>query len=492
MSRVGVLPPPIWVALLTTLLSISIGGVIGSGLDLSLKRTETAAGIAAIVFGIGLWLGYLALRADLRRIDFFAPEVIFVALYLLSSFGQVLLVAIDQDVFLPHLYLPALPIYLLVVLLGLFGLLIGFSIPSNPSAKRIRMVCQERGESCLQMARLYTISFAFLVIANIAFVIGFLSDPIVMSGDYFYGLEQYTYGFAYYTKLAASFVILPSFTLAAYTENRLNRRRLWWLVMLPYVLMNLSIGARGGLIPLITLGLIARNYGHKRVSGRTIIVWAIVLAAAVVLLAVGRSGGALGVRHIVGAGFSNLGQTDWLRIVLVDVGVPASITTSIIRWFPNTINWLYGQSFVSALLNMVPGFLFGGSLNRPFLTMAFLFKDLLEGGQFNPNIGYGFAILAEAYANFGIAGSFVVMMVIGLVLKWLYNAIFRTEGTVRAVIVACYGVALTSAILTLRGEFLSFIKPTLYGVFISTAIHWVARFQMQHWAKTDRRTGAPS
>jgi len=324
---------------------------------------------------------------------------------------------------------------------------------------------------------MYILSLALLALAVIMKFIGFgfefwrLSQP--------YGLEQYTYGKAYYFHIGSQLLLAPSLMIAAYTGIQLRRFPLWAIVVAPYVVLLIGFTDRGGLIPVILLPVIAINYGYSRLKGITLVLIIAVLVALIVFLGAARGVGGLGPLNIIATGLSSIQRADWLSIVLIDVGAPATITTNIIRWFPDTIGFLYGQSYIAALGNLLPGFLFGGSINRPFLKMAFLYKDLMEGGQFNPDIGYGFALLAEAYANFGIAGSFFVMLVVGFLLQSLYLRTLKTTGARRALSLTWYSITLIAAILALRGEWLSFIKPALYGVVISYAIWWLTT--KWHW-----------
>jgi hypothetical protein len=197
---------------------------------------------------------------------------------------------------------------------------------------------------------------------------------------------------------------------------------------------------------------------------------ALVMACVIVILGIARSSHELGTLEVLTNGIASAREASWSDVILTDVGIPATITTNIIRWFPDSVGWLNGQSYISSIANLLPGFFFGGSINRPFLTMAFLYKDLFEGGQFNQNIGYGFAWLGEAYANFGLVGSFITMFILGFILKLLYLLIYAQNGAKRVLAVTWYGVTLISAILSLRGESLSFLKPTLYGLIIPLII----------------------
>lgn len=429
------------------------------------------SGIMAVAIAVGLWMVHLTRTNEWQHPDFFAPDWIFVSVYLLSSFGQVVLVTLGREVGLVHLYLPALSTYLFVVLGGFVGLLFGLTL----SARFGEKVVAERGDrdpqSHIIMTRMYSISLVVLTLGVLSNLIG-----SVWGGRWsgIYGVSQYEYGLAYYLQLGAQLVVSPALIMAAYTGIRLKRFPLWLFVMVPYFIAALGSTARGTMIPLTLLILIAWNFARDRLQGYTLIGWAAVIAVMIVILGAARNSGNLGLLSVLRGGIANAGESDWFDVIMTDVGVPATITTNVIRWFPDMVNWLYGQSYVTAVLNLIPGFFFGGSINRPFLTMAFLFKDLLEEGSFNPDIGYGFSLLAESYANFGLIGSVLVMFVVGLILRHLYQRINDQVGPMRAVAVAVFGVTTVAAIMSLRGEWLSFIKPTFYGIVTSMTLWWLA------------------
>jgi hypothetical protein len=104
-------------------------------------------------------------------------------------------------------------------------------------------------------------------------------------------------------------------------------------------------------------------------------------------------------------------------------------------------------------------------LGPPYDTGSYVFRTL--SGLANQNMGYGFAIPAEGYLNFGAVGAFLLPMVAGAVLAWLYSH-FSPDGT-RAINLV-YAVAVGTLLFAWRSDVLGAVKGVLYPAIIIWAV----------------------
>lgn len=116
--------------------------------------------------------------------------------------------------------------------------------------------------------------------------------------------------------------------------------------------------------------------------------------------------------------FTQRAGADGVNIVsILNQGSLLFINTQIIDRTSDDLPFMYGATYANSVLNLLPSWLY-----QTGFSLSQWFKDLYGPGGIS---GYGFAIDAEAYLNFGYIGVPVLFAVLALLQRVLCNRIDR-------------------------------------------------------------------
>lgn len=268
-----------------------------------------------------------------------------------------------------------------------------------------------------------------------------------------YGQDQYTYDSYYYFSLLAQFVWIPSFLLFA-AESFRGPRAIKTAVLsaLPF-LVPLTIHGIRFLLLIATLGIVlAWHVRRRRITLVQILIVLIPLLT----------------------GLSTLGQfrgsrsTESLQVSLggllqesLGPGAGAGAVTAVITdLVPLVIPYQHGGTYISSILNLVPGFLFG-SAGRPFFNPSLAFHDAYSPGL--SDHGFGFSMTAEAYMNWGVWGALPALLFVGLILGFSYNYLKVRRDSYS---IAVYSIVVFESLWYLRADSTAYVKAVLFPIII--------------------------
>jgi oligosaccharide repeat unit polymerase len=256
--------------------------------------------------------------------------------------------------------------------------------------------------------------------------------------------------------------------LSAYPQSRLARRLSVLLVVL-YSVTYLFIGVRSAAM----MSLLGFAWLWEFRVGKLPRVFLIGTTALILCLlpciAAFRNADTKGRSTLAGDAVSTV-MSSPMRALLGETGNSMLTVAHTIDLFPSARPYDEGASYSYALLTVVPN-VFGTEVH-PSVAHGRLADWLVA--TIDPTIaaiggGYGYSFIAEAYANFGIAGVIAFSLILGVFLQGLYS--WTCVGK------AAHRVAFTASILTMiliyvRGESGSIIRGLIwYGLLPYVAIH---------------------
>lgn len=159
-----------------------------------------------------------------------------------------------------------------------------------------------------------------------------------------------------------------------------------------------------------------------------------------------------------------------VKSAVMEVGGVLTLVGNVIRWVPEEEPYRFGETYVKAMLEIVPNV--GLSHSRSTRAEA---KKMLGGMTIDPRSlrpadwyifkinrwmfahggGSGFSIIAEAYMNFGLAGVVFVFVMLGILLMKLDLKDLRYD----YIALFCAIVFIWPLLKTVRNDILSFVKP---------------------------------
>jgi hypothetical protein len=421
-----------------------------------------------VVALVCVWLVVGVLRRYERGFDIFAPEVAFGGAYLFTSFAAPLYYLWSPGAPEGLLFAGNLSDYLALAATGFLGLIAG-SLACGEYA--VAVAARPRADDVLSKSNglgSYLVASSLVGLGSLLLVVG-----LIPSWGVTYGELQFEYDASYYSAVAAEILLLPS--LAKAVQAAVDSRRCLFLILAicPGMIALLGTTGRGQIILLAIAILGVTNYYRRRIRLVHVALLSVVVVPLISILGQVRQMGAVGLREVTAAVLSDsaFGEADGALALAASFGAPAFITTHVMRWFPEPMGWRYGMTYVNAVLSLIPSFIYGGPQDRPFESLGFLFKSLLEGPVPSAQ-GYAFAALAEAYVNFGYLGAFVVFFLLAFILRFVYLRATTTEGS--GSMRLWYVLVLLSMVKYLRSDSISFVKVVFYNLVVLALIGGLA------------------
>jgi len=232
-------------------------------------------------------------------------------------------------------------------------------------------------------------------------------------------------------------------------------------------LANLRLGRRfPERLDSVLLGLTA---AATLLSGTRFIVLSMVL---VLLWASSRGGGGLKLSRLAGIsigiggiflsvlvmrsstaspGLPGQSRTD---LLLTDISSPLLIVSRVAAVVPNQNSFEMGSTYLAGLKRQLPSPIADSLFGPPTDTGSYVYRKLT--GYYADNNGFGFALPAEGYLNFGYVGALTSGILVGWLLSWSY----RRSGLGRSGL--AYPLLLATWPFLIRADFLTQTKGVLY------------------------------
>jgi hypothetical protein len=80
---------------------------------------------------------------------------------------------------------------------------------------------------------------------------------------------------------------------------------------------------------------------------------------------------------------------------------------------------MHGSTYMAALFRQLPGPVQVALFGPPRTTGSYVYRDLID--FHDPNGRSAFSLPSESYLNYGLAGSFIVALIVGSLFGWAYR-----------------------------------------------------------------------
>lgn len=391
--------------------------------------------LAAAATALGATIGMRRSRAATGRVDPFHP-LLFPAIYVgtatLLPAWWILVLGHDLGYVRRSAFTSDTPLHLA---LAVVGFTIGAALPfRRPSAKQIPLDRK-------------TLAQAGTVLLLI--LIWLAAGELAAGGVRVRALDQGRYTLI--DSIRAGAMILAPVSAVLVLAGRVNRPHI--LTGLDWILVTTLIGI---------LGLTGRR-GAALAIMITVLLYLACRGRSIRRIAIGFAGVALFAYQVVAYRSEALGERSGLGAIgmlLRDVGSVAFTTGLTDRLMRG--NTLDGATITAGLIRQIPSPI-ANSLLGPVVdaqTGALHFRRLTDVGS---DSGYGYSLPAEGVLNFGTAGAFLLPLVVGAVLAWLYTR-FQHDGT-RPLHFA-YAFAVATLPFAWRSDVLGATKGVLYPLIV--------------------------
>lgn len=278
-----------------------------------------------------------------------------------------------------------------------------------------------------------------------------------------YGKQQpMLYGLVYYVQLAAAFLFTAAFSELIAGDLLVHRRltRATLFLAIPYLALTVLFGGRAQLLTNCVAGLVMWDLraGRSRRRNAAIVLFVVVLVLASGIVVTIRGISASGLRATLEQQFGRSGTvavTSAVTRLAEDFQAPIFATIWTIKSVPQDINYLYGKTLASLVFPSFISKRWGSSAKS---ATTFFDESYIP---FTSNHGYAYTIMADGYLNFGYAGTFVYMAIIGYMLGWLERL---ASSSASPFLLGVYGVFYSSSLWVLRADMTSWVKGILFPV----------------------------
>lgn len=183
--------------------------------------------------------------------------------------------------------------------------------------------------------------------------------------------------------------------------------------------------------------------------------------------------GRIDLRHVAGVGAATVVMffavarlraataESLIERTMADISSPYLVTDWLTRYVPDPTGYLMGETYAATIPMLLPGpiarMLSGGDIG----TGAYRFREVV--GFHDPNQGFGFAMPAEAYLNFGMPGVFVIMALAAALIAFAHR---RWVGWEMAEMGVLYALAIGAMPFGLRADALAQMKAIVFPMAI--------------------------
>lgn len=239
--------------------------------------------------------------------------------------------------------------------------------------------------------------------------------------------------------------LLMQFYLCAFyfSAKTSHMKKLYWGNFMVYLIYCLVIGERDFIFPLFSVLIFQSITKGRKKQGLKLLLAGLGLA--------------LGATAIFFFRDSSQESANPLA-ALLGQGSILFINTYVLKIFEGGAEFFHGETFLNSLLNLAPSWIYKTDYNN-----LDWFKSQYAAAS---DSGYGFALDAEGYMNFGLLGVFGLFILIGLYFKFVFK---RFESSEFARYMSVFSVGFI--MYALRNDSLALFKGHLYGAIIYLALN---------------------
>ena len=204
-----------------------------------------------------------------------------------------------------------------------------------------------------------------------------------------------------------------------------KNRKIVYALLAIYCVLYLLSGSRFQILLIIfTVFMIETYWNERRIQGRKLLKYGLLLWLLVVVL---RS--VSYTRDLTGSGLSlqsvfNVLGGDVIYETLYETSTTFTSVANTIKYCPSYISYNYGKSILGSIIYVLPAFLRPSIINDIVLHISAELSPLYYGFT---GAGYGSAFVTEAYFNFGYY-AYVVLIVFGGLVGALIKRIIHCAG----------------------------------------------------------------
>lgn len=240
------------------------------------------------------------------------------------------------------------------------------------------------------------------------------------------------------------------------------KNKIFISVLTIYFILFLFTGSRGEILRVVLISALSYSIFIRNISFKSIFIAVLVGSFIFTLMGLGRvresSSNLQG--NLFERGYTTFTQTDKRGNVTEELASSVRIQYRALDTIPKYYPYLYGKTYVGGLFGVIP---FGSSfvvntfnIETKYLDSAYYYTYLGQGD--NPSYGEGSEILADLYLNFGLIGTFLLMLLFGLYSGKCYLGMRRSQ----IIYVLLYSILLISALSINRGTIFYIYKSSFY------------------------------
>jgi len=268
-----------------------------------------------------------------------------------------------------------------------------------------------------------------------------------------YGFGVLIYNVDALARAATNILVFTAVILISISNAQLHRRILLasdYALFGAFVIFTLLTGSRGELVGPALFALYVHHITVRRMR-----LWAGILLGLVVVAVFTAVG-----QYRVGQGLPTDSTTLASR-ALLPVSTPVLVTSNLIDRVPAHHPFSDGSTYLESIKRQFPGPIAVALFGPPRATGTFVYRQLI--GYTSTNSGFAFSFPSESYLNFGLAGSFGVAALLGLLIGYAYRR--QSPRPTRALHVL-YPILIASLPLSLRSDAVEQVKTVLYPMII--------------------------
>lgn len=399
----------------------------------------------ALVYGLAICAVHAAWRLRSKPRNYLSPDLFFILFYAAFHYSFLVLwmlgiVSIASQAAARVFRTPEqYPFDMLIVNLGLLGFLFGYELLAPRKEAHPPAEVRKIPTGVWTMIGLMIMALGLII--HLAFIFGVGIKTFM---DFGYTVYIYMERFSSYPRLwrIQSHIFALGFgiyiTSVALRYGRLFKGKIGITIFLTYLLLLALEGARTQLVTQGMILLLVRHFLIKPIKLKSLIILTIIALFVFSSIRIVRNVAAFNpskmIKELKQARESKM--THWYDS-LVEMGSSVGTVNLTTMVVPNPQPYWYGRSYLQATVHIIP---YMSTVLGPQLGLAP--SGWLTYTHYGfASAGTGFSLPAEGYLNFGLAGVFFQMAVLGIILRKIYAnfAINKTAAGTLVFIVA-YGL----------------------------------------------------
>ncbi|MGR3899680.1 oligosaccharide repeat unit polymerase [Psychrobacter sp. 1176_08] len=347
-----------------------------------------------------------------KSIDWTAIDNIFIVLFYVFHFSYIYLYFLDMSEYDSEVFWDSRYIYQSIYFLTIAAssFLIGFNI----IVKDISLISKDNNN--FNYKSLYDVSKFFIIFAFLSFWLPIVSIISLAFSDYKSLISVGAISPIGKLYWIGQYVGVGALAIYYISRVKINKPLIGGIssyFAIAYILGYLVIGDRGGFIFYAVIPLIIYNIFYKKINLLKGVVIGVSVLSVSSILAVSRVNSIYNPIKAYEA-YSKTASNNIIVSALEEFGKSFKTIPLIMSYIPEQYDYWYGKSYYESLLIIFPN-LFGNRVSESISTW------LTETAFGKDTYGRGGSILMESYGNFGLYGSVLFFIILGLISGKLYN-----------------------------------------------------------------------